>query len=79
MQALGLPVSIAGVAQAYRDFLDMMIVDNRDAAAAEQLRATGFHVQCTKTIMKTAQDKADLARTVVSLVSGASATPASTD
>ena len=79
MQAQGLPVSIAGVAQAYRDFLDMLVVDQKDAAAAEQLRGTGFHVQCTKTIMKTAQDKADLARTVVSLVSGTSAAPASTD
>ena len=79
MEAQGLPVSIAGVAQAYRDFLDMLVVDTRDTAAAEQLRATGFHVQCTKTIMKTAQDKADLARTVVSLVSDASAAPAGSD
>ncbi|HET7440256.1 MAG TPA: 2-phospho-L-lactate transferase [Terriglobales bacterium] len=79
MQAQGLPVSIAGVAECYRDFLDMMVVDTKDTTAAEKLRSTGFHVQCTKTIMKTAQDKAELARTVVSLVSGASAAPASTD
>lgn len=79
MAAQGLPVSVAGVAQAYRDFLDMLIVDTRDAAAAEQLRNTGFHVQCAKTIMKTAEDKAQLARAVVALISGANAANASTD
>ena len=31
MAAQGLPVSIAGVAQAYRDFLDILVVDTRDA------------------------------------------------
>ena len=38
MAAQGLPVSIAGVAQAYREFLDILVVDNRDAKAAEELR-----------------------------------------
>ena len=38
MAAQGLPVSIAGVAQAYREFLDLLVVDRRDAKAAEELR-----------------------------------------
>ena len=38
MASQGLPVSIAGVAEAYHDFLDVLIVDVRDAQAAEQLR-----------------------------------------
>jgi len=74
MASQGLPVSIAGVAQAYRDFLDVLVVDVRDANAAEELRATGLNVHCTKTIMRTAEDKAELARTVISFVAGKSAT-----
>jgi LPPG:FO 2-phospho-L-lactate transferase len=73
MAAQGLPVSIAGVAQAYRDFLDILVVDHRDARAAEELRQSGFRVHCTNTIMQTANDKADLARAVLSLLSGESA------
>jgi len=74
MASQGLPVSIAGVAQAYRDFLDVLVVDVRDANAAKELRAAGVNVHCTKTIMRTAEDKAELARTVVSFVAGESAT-----
>ncbi len=62
MEAHGLPCSIAGVAQAYEDFLDILICDMRDARAAEALRQSGLRVQCTQTIMRSAEDKAALAR-----------------
>ena len=62
MAAQGLPCSIAGVAQAYEDFLDILICDSRDASAAEALRERGLRVQCTQTIMRSADDKAALAR-----------------
>ena len=52
MAAQGLPCSIAGVAQAYEDFLDILICDTRDARAAEALRRNGLRVQCTQTIMR---------------------------
>jgi LPPG:FO 2-phospho-L-lactate transferase len=69
MAAQGLPVSIAGVAQAYRDFLDILVVDNRDAKAAEGLKQSGLQVHCANTIMSTADEKVDLARQVLSLMS----------
>ena len=69
MAAQGLPCSIAGVAQAYEDFLDILICDTRDARAAEALRRNGLRVQCTQTIMRSAEDKAALAREVLSSVS----------
>lgn len=68
MQAQGLPCSIAGVAQAYGDFLDILICDTRDARAAEVLRKNGVRVHCTQTIMRTTDDKAALARQVLSFV-----------
>jgi LPPG:FO 2-phospho-L-lactate transferase len=69
MAAQGLPCSVAGVAQAYEDFLDILICDTRDARAAETLRRNGLRVQCSQTVMRTAEDKAALAREVLSCVS----------
>lgn len=68
MAAQGLPCSIAGVAQTYEDFLDILICDTRDARAAEALRSNGLRVQCTQTIMRSPEDKAALAREVLSFV-----------
>jgi LPPG:FO 2-phospho-L-lactate transferase len=69
MQAHGLPCSIAGVAKGYADFLDVLVCDMRDARAADALRKNGLRVQCAQTIMRSAEDKAALAREVISLVS----------
>lgn len=69
MQAQGLPCSIAGVAHAYEDFLDVLVCDTRDARAADILRQNGLRVQCTQTIMRSSDDKAALAREVLALVS----------
>ncbi|MGO9084224.1 MAG: 2-phospho-L-lactate transferase [Candidatus Sulfotelmatobacter sp.] len=70
MAAQGLPCSIAGVAQVYEDFLDVLICDNRDARAADALREKGLRVQCTQTIMRSPEDKAALARESLACVSG---------
>jgi LPPG:FO 2-phospho-L-lactate transferase len=69
MQAHGLPCSIAGVAQAYEDFLDVLICDTRDAKPAEALRKSGLRVQCTQTIMRSVEDKTALAREALASVS----------
>jgi LPPG:FO 2-phospho-L-lactate transferase len=70
MAAQGLPCSIAGVAQAYEDFLDILICDTRDARAAEALRKNGLRVQCMQTIMRSADDRSALAREALALVAG---------
>src|SRR3954469_13535118 len=70
MQAQGLPCSIGGVAHAYEDFLDILVCDNKDLRAAEVLRQNGLQVHCTQTVMRSAEDKAALAREVLSLVAG---------
>jgi LPPG:FO 2-phospho-L-lactate transferase len=66
MTAQGLPCSIAGVARAYEDFLDLLICDSHDARAAQTLRRNGLRVECTQTIMRSVEDKAALARTALS-------------
>jgi LPPG:FO 2-phospho-L-lactate transferase len=72
MAAQGLPCSIAGVAKAYADFLDLLVCDVRDARAAEALRQSGVRVQCAQTIMRSAADRAALARTVLGHTVGGS-------
>ena len=79
MAAQGLPVSIAGVAQAYREFLDILVVDTRDARAAEELRQSGLRVHCANTIMGTSEEKAELARQVLTLFSAESAAHAGSE
>jgi LPPG:FO 2-phospho-L-lactate transferase len=62
MKRKGWPSTIAGVAQAYEDFLDVLIVDLEDHADADHLREGGLHVLCANTVMKTLEDKQELAR-----------------
>ena len=70
MAAQGLPVSIAGVARAYQDLIDILVVDSTDQKAAVELGRAGLRVHCANTIMRTADDKANLARAILALVSG---------
>ena len=77
MQAQGLPASIEGVAQAYADFLDVLIVDERDAAAAAGVERLGIRVHCTQTLMKTPGDKTALASAALQAVGAGRAAGAS--
>ena len=79
MASQGLPISVAGVAQAYREFLDILVVDTRDARAAEELRQSGLRVHCANTIMNAGDEKAALARQVLALISAESAARAGSD
>jgi LPPG:FO 2-phospho-L-lactate transferase len=62
MQAQGLPVSIAGVAATYGDFLDVLIADTRDADSAEEVRRRGFRVHLADTLMRTPGERTSLAK-----------------
>ena len=79
MTAQKLPVSITGVAQAYKEFLDILIVDHQDAKAAKDLQRAGVRVHSAHTIMRTMQDKTQLARTVLSLVASKNTAHAASD
>jgi LPPG:FO 2-phospho-L-lactate transferase len=68
MAATGLPVSIAGVAQAYQDFLDVLVADAADSEIAKDLEHPRLRVHCTNIMMGTTQEKLNLAREVLSQV-----------
>ncbi|HJZ15150.1 MAG TPA: 2-phospho-L-lactate transferase [Stellaceae bacterium] len=62
MAELGLPVDAATVARHYRDFLDLYIADEEDAAAVAGLE---MPVVLTRTLMQSLADREALARTVL--------------
>lgn len=74
MAAQGYSVSIAGIAHVYADFLDILVVDRRDADSASGLNRPGLRVHCDNTIMRTTDDKTRLAQTVLALADAHSGT-----
>ena len=62
MAELGLPVDAATPARHYRDFLDLYIADQQDAAAVAGL---DLPVVLTRTLMQTLADRDALARTTL--------------
>jgi LPPG:FO 2-phospho-L-lactate transferase len=68
MRSLGWEVSAYGVAEAYRDILDVMVIDQADASLADRIRALGLEVVVADTIMRDADVKAALARLVLEAV-----------
>lgn len=65
MAAQGFEVSIAGVADFYRDFLDVLVVDSSDAQAAKGMHQSGMRVCSARTMMRSAQARIALAKAVL--------------
>jgi len=68
MQVKGLPATIAGIAKAYADFLDVLIVDESDREVLYQLKNRNLDICCTRTVMKSAEDKTNLARAALNFM-----------
>ncbi len=69
MRVQGLSASIEGVARAYADFLDTLIIDEQDADNAADIEKLGIRSHRAQTIMKTSGDKAALASAVIRALS----------
>ena len=67
MAGLGQEVSAVGVACAYREFCDVLVIDRQDEALAPAVAAEGVRPVVTNTIMESLQDRIDLAQTILSL------------
>jgi len=65
MRGMQIDVSAVGVARCYRDFLDVMVIDEQDAQLAEEVENLGIPTVTTNTIMRDSAAKAELARTVL--------------
>lgn len=65
MSGLGIEVSAVGVVRCYRDFLDVMVIDEQDAHLATEIEDLGIPTVATNTIMRDDASKAALARSVL--------------
>jgi len=68
MRTQGLTVSAEGVAQAYADFLDVLIADERDAAEKPAVERLGVELRTARTVMKSDADRAALAWAALEIV-----------
>jgi len=65
MRGLGFEVSAFSVAELYSDFLDTFVLDVADSAEKGRIEKLGVEVEVTNTLMKSLEDKVELARTVL--------------
>jgi LPPG:FO 2-phospho-L-lactate transferase len=65
MAALGVEVSPRGVAELYRDFLDVLVVDEQDRAQVAAVEAMGIRAVTEQTLMTSQARKTALARAVL--------------
>jgi len=62
MKALGIEPTAVGVAEFYRDFLDVLILDKQDELLAKRVERLGIKAVVANTIMATLEDKIRLAK-----------------
>jgi LPPG:FO 2-phospho-L-lactate transferase len=65
MRSLGLTASAAAVAEYYKDFLDVFVMDVQDAELAPGIEASGLKTVVTSTVMDSAEAKKNLARATI--------------
>lgn len=65
LESLGHEVSAVGVAALYKGVIDGMVIDKVDSALAPRIRNLGMEVEVTDTFMKTEEDRATLASSVL--------------
>ena len=65
---LGREVSARGVAELYKDFLDIFVLDIMDAGLKPGIESLGLHAAALDTVMKTLDDKQRLAREIMGMM-----------
>lgn len=68
MSELGIPATAAEVARFYGNLIDGFVLDESDYGLKSEIEQCGIHVHCTNTIMKTLDDRIDLAKDVLSFI-----------
>ena len=68
MRELSIPATTASVAAHYQGLVDTFVIDDLDADAASDVEALGMKAHVTQTVMKTLDDRIDLAQFVLRLL-----------
>lgn len=67
MRELGLASSALGIAEHYRDLIDLLVIDELDRDALHDIHKLGLRSAVTQTVMRTDADKIALAQCVLAL------------
>jgi LPPG:FO 2-phospho-L-lactate transferase len=67
MASQGFEATIAGVADCYADFLDVLIVDDTETDSAKAVRDRRLQIETTNILMRTIEDRDRIARTALTL------------
>ena len=70
MEELGMEPSNLAIAEYYRDFLDGLIIDRIDEHEAAAIEKLGIKVKIADTVMRSMQDRIDLAETTLEFALG---------
>lgn len=70
MEELGMAPGNLALAEYYRDFLDGLIIDRIDGHEAAAIEKLGIKVKLTDTVMRSMQDRIDLAETTLEFALG---------
>jgi LPPG:FO 2-phospho-L-lactate transferase len=65
LQSQGLESSIAGVAKAYEDFLDVLVVSNADSETERQVANENLQVRCADILMRSVEDRIRVAKVAI--------------
>ena len=68
MASLGMTPTATGIAEEYRDFLDVLVIDEEDRALADAVAATGVRPIVAQTIMRGPAEKRALAEVALASV-----------
>lgn len=68
MAELSMPVTADSVAGHYGDLLDLFVIDESDATLSNTIERAGTPVAATQTVMKTLEDRENLARFVLGCI-----------
>lgn len=68
MASLGMTATAVGVAEAYADFLDVLVIDEEDRGLAHAVEASGVRAVVAPTIMRGPDEKCGLAAAVLAAV-----------
>jgi LPPG:FO 2-phospho-L-lactate transferase len=68
LKEIGLEPSAYTIAELYRDFLDILVIDKTDINLKDKIEGIGIKVYVTNTLMKSVEDKVRIAREVLNLI-----------
>ena len=65
MLSLGMCSDSYGIANFYKNFIDIMVIDTKDRSLYESIKSLGLRVETFNTLMKTKKDKINLSKAVI--------------